>query len=118
MDFKAALTLGSKSPASSIETTTTPLFNLEVEDLPSDDEEDLACCESFYKLYLIGKFLGESVPLKSMSSKLKAKWKTHVSLFSWTWEMIFFSLYFLPLRIIHKCGMRGLFFIQKQVIVL
>ena len=31
---------------------------------------------SFAKLFLNGKVLGESVPLKSISSKTKAKWKT------------------------------------------
>lgn len=40
------------------------------------DEDDLTCCESYVRLYLIGKILGESMPLKSISSKLKAKWKT------------------------------------------
>ena len=40
------------------------------EELPSIDEDDLACCESFAKLFLIGKVLGESMPLKSISSKM------------------------------------------------
>ena len=42
------------------------------EDISSIDEEDLAYCESFAKLFFIGKVLGESVPLKSISSKMKA----------------------------------------------
>ena len=40
------------------------------------DEKDLVCYESFSKLYLISKVLGESVHLKSISSKMKVGWKT------------------------------------------
>ena len=75
MDFKVVLTHSSRAPIKSCAPIPNPTLDLGLEDLPIMDEKDLDCCESFAKLYLIGKFLGESVLLKSISSKMKAEWK-------------------------------------------
>lgn len=47
------------------------ISNSSLEDLPLVDKEDLACCESFSKLYLIGKVLGKLILLKPISFKMK-----------------------------------------------
>ena len=73
MDFKVALTYGSRALVEFC--APNPSLNLDpsLKDLPTVEEEDLACCESFAKLYLIGKVLGESMSLKSISSKMKVE---------------------------------------------
>ena len=76
MDFKTALTQGSGIVSESNVPTQGTYVDNSSEELPSIDEEDWACCESFVKLFLIGKVLGELVPLKSISSKKKVEWKT------------------------------------------
>ena len=76
MDFKAALTHSSRAPAKSCAPIPNPTLDLGLKDLLIMDEEDLDCCENFAKLYFIGKVLGESVLLESISSKMKAEWKT------------------------------------------
>lgn len=44
--------------------------NREVDDLPDIDEVEIPDCEKSENLLLIGKMLGESVPLKTITSKL------------------------------------------------
>ena len=66
MDFKVVLTHGSGSFAMSDKPVPTPPIDPSLEDLPTMEEENLSCCESYARLYLIGKVLGESVPLKSI----------------------------------------------------
>ena len=73
MDFKTALTQGSGIVSEPNVPIQGNYVDNSSEELPSIYEEDLACCESFAKLFLIGKVLGESVPLKSISSKMKAE---------------------------------------------
>lgn len=43
-------------------------------DIPNIDELEVPDCEKFENLFLIGKLLGESVPLKTVASKSKADW--------------------------------------------
>lgn len=43
-------------------------------DIPNIDELEVPDCEKFENLFLIGKLLGESVPLKTIASKSKADW--------------------------------------------
>ena len=50
-----------------------PSIDTNLEDCPIMDEDDLACCESYIRLYLISKVPSESVPLKSLFTKMKAK---------------------------------------------
>ena len=76
MNFKVALTYGSGAPTKSYAPIPSLTLDPSLEDLPTMDEEDLACSKSFAKLYLIGKVLGELVSLKSISSKMKAECKT------------------------------------------
>ena len=42
-----------------------------LEPISNSSLEDLACCESFSKLYLIGKVWGKLTLLKSISFKMK-----------------------------------------------
>lgn len=44
------------------------------DDLPDIDKAELPECEKFENLYLIGKMLGESVPLKTIMSNTKSDW--------------------------------------------
>ena len=76
MDFKTALTQGSGIVSEPNVPTQGNYVDNSSEELPSIGEEDLACCESFAKLFLVGEVLGESMPLKSISSKMKVEWKT------------------------------------------
>lgn len=43
------------------------------EEIPTIDEDDLTCCSRFEELYLIGKVLGKTIPLKNTHIKAKAK---------------------------------------------
>lgn len=43
-------------------------------DILNIDELEVPDCEKFENLFLIGKLLGESVPLKTIASKSKANW--------------------------------------------
>ena len=81
------------------------------------DEEDLVYCKSFSKLYLIGKVMGESVPLKSISSKMKAKWKTSDDSYFMDLGDDFFLITFSTSEDCSKVWEDKHFFIQKQVIV-
>lgn len=49
-------------------------LNKDEDDLPDIDEVELPDCEKFENLYLIGKILRESVPLKTITSKTKLDW--------------------------------------------
>lgn len=42
------------------------------EDIPDFDEKELLDCEKFENFFLIGKLIGESVPLKTIISKTKS----------------------------------------------
>ena len=97
-----------------------PSLNLDpsLEDLSTVDEEHLAFCESFAKLYLIGKVLGESVSLKSISSKMKAECKTLGESCFIDLGNDFFFIKFSTYEDCTKVWEERLFFIQKQVIVL
>ena len=75
-DFKATLTHGLRALVEYCVPILDLTLYLSLGDLPIMDEEDLVCHKSFSKLYLVRKVLGESVPLKSIYSKIKAKWKT------------------------------------------
>lgn len=44
------------------------------EDIPDIDEKELPDCEKFVNFFLIGKLIGESVPLKTIISKTKSDW--------------------------------------------
>lgn len=44
------------------------------EDIPNIEEVEIPDCEKFENLFLIGKLLGESIPLKTIMSKTKADW--------------------------------------------
>lgn len=46
-------------------------LEIDVEEIPDIDKVELPKCEKFENLYLIGKVLGESVPLKTIISKTK-----------------------------------------------
>lgn len=59
MEFKDALTHSSRAHSNSC--MLNPRFMSKPEDLPSMNEEDLVCCESFSKLYLISKVLGKPI---------------------------------------------------------
>ena len=89
-----------------------------LKDFPTVDEYDLAYCESYERLYLIGKVLGESVPLKSISSKMKAEWKTPCEPSFMDLGNDFFLIKFSTLEDCSKVWEDRPFFIQKQVIVL
>lgn len=81
------------------------------------DEKDLVYCKSFSKLYLIGKVMGKLVPLKSISSKMKAKWKTLGDSYFMDLGDDFFLITFSTLEDCSKVWEDKHFFIQKQVIV-
>ena len=88
------------------------------EELPSIDEEDLACCESLAKLFLIGKVLGESMLLKSISYKMKAEWKTSGESSFMDLGIDFFLIKFSTSEDCSKVWEDRPYFIQKQVTVL
>lgn len=45
-----------------------------VEEIPDIDDEELPECDKFSSLYLFGKMLGESVPVKTITTKSKSDW--------------------------------------------
>lgn len=44
------------------------------DDIPNIDEMEVPNCEKFENHFLIGKLLGESVPLKTIASKTRIDW--------------------------------------------
>lgn len=44
------------------------------DEIPDIEEVEIPECERFDNLFLIGKIIGESVPLKTLSAKTKADW--------------------------------------------
>lgn len=116
MDFKVALTYGSGAPAKSYAPIPSLTLDPSLEDLPTMDEEDLACSKSFAKLYLIGKVLGESVSLKSISSKMKAEWKTSGESCFMDLAMTSSSSNFLLLRIVLRYRKKDFFSSKNKLL--
>lgn len=44
-------------------------------EIPIVEEDELTNCSKFEQLYLIGKFLGKIIPLKTIITKSIAEWK-------------------------------------------
>lgn len=44
------------------------------DEIPDIDEVEIPECERFENLFLIGKIIGESLPVKTLASKTKADW--------------------------------------------
>ena len=118
IDFKTALTQGFSIVSKPNVPTQGTYVDNSSEELPSIDEEDLAYCESFAKLFLIGKVLGESVPLKSIFSKMKAEWKTSDESSFMDLGNDFFLIKFSTSKDCSKVWEDRPYFIKKQVIVL
>lgn len=56
------------------------------DDIPNIEEVEIPDCEKFENLFLIGKLLGESVPLKTIMSKLRLIELPLVRFGMWIWE--------------------------------